>query len=445
MALSGMIEYQFFHDEHDTLTMQFDEAKIYICSGQGGDGMMSFRREKYVPLGGPSGGDGGKGGDVIFRVNPKMNTLLHFHKHVHFRAEPGSRGGSANKTGANGLDLYIDVPRGTLVKNAETDEILADLVHNDDQYVALMGGRGGKGNARFSTSANQAPRLAEKGEPFQENWVKLELKLIADVGLVGVPNAGKSTLLSVLTNAKPKIADYPFTTLEPNLGVMLIDDRDLVIADIPGLIEGAHMGVGLGHAFLRHIQRCRLLVHLIDGMSSDPIADYNQINIELSLFDDALTTKPQIVVFTKMDLPDAQVNWELMEDEFYRLGVTDVIRISSVAHQNLQALQYRLLAAYDALPDRGIPVWIPAEPITATYELEDRLNFRIERMDDSSYRVIGQEIERAARMTYWEYDEAVLRFQKILAVTGITDALLKEGVEVGDTVYIGEFELEWAD
>lgn len=425
--------------------MQFDEAKIYICSGQGGDGMMSFRREKYVPLGGPSGGDGGKGGDIIFRVNSKMNTLLNFHKHVHFRAEHGSRGGSANKTGSNGADLFIEVPRGTLVKSAETDEVLADLVHTHDEYVALRGGRGGKGNARFSTSANQAPRLAEKGEPSEERWIKLELKLIADVGLVGVPNAGKSTLLSVLTNAKPKIADYPFTTLEPNLGVMLVDDRDLVIADIPGLIEGAHMGVGLGHAFLRHIQRCRLLVHLIDGMSVDPIADYNQINVELSLFDDALSTKPQIVVFTKMDLPDAQVNWELMEEEFYRLGVSDVIRISSVAHQNLQALQYRLLDAYDALPDRDIPVWTPTEPVTATYELEDRLDFRIEQLDDSTYRVIGEQIERAARMTYWEYEEAVLRFQKILAVTGITDGLLKAGVEVGDTVYIGEFELEWAD
>ncbi|MEO1336774.1 MAG: GTPase ObgE, partial [Myxococcota bacterium] len=261
-----------------------DEASIYIQSGRGGDGGLSFLRERFRPKGGPDGGDGGKGGDVVVRVDPKMNTLLFFHKKVHFRAQDGAKGGSSNKTGATGDDVVLLVPPGTVVRDADTEQVLADLVREEDDLRVLVGGRGGRGNARFTTSANQAPRMAEKGEPGEERWLKLELKLIADVGLVGVPNAGKSTLLSVLTNAKPKVAAYPFTTIEPNLGVLYFDDRDLVIADIPGLIEGASQGVGLGHDFLRHVQRTRLLVHLLDGMSDDPIADYNQINMELALF-----------------------------------------------------------------------------------------------------------------------------------------------------------------
>lgn len=422
--------------------MQFDEAKIYIKSGDGGDGMVSFRREKYVPRGGPNGGDGGNGGSVILRVNSKINTLLSFHKKVHFRAKPGSKGGSGNKTGAAGDDTVIQVPPGTVVRDAESEQVIADLVRPDDEVMILNGGRGGRGNARFASSANQAPRMAEKGEPGVEKWLRLELKLIADVGLVGMPNAGKSTLLSVMTNAKPKIAAYPFTTLEPNLGVVLLDDRDIVIADIPGLIEGAHMGVGLGHAFLRHVQRTRLLVHLIDGASLDPIADYNQINIELALYDEHLEERPQIVVFTKMDLPDAQEQWDDVRAELEALGVQNPMAISAATHQNIQALVGRIFAEFDQLPEQELPVTEDA----TLYELpEDDFHFDISKEYDGVYRVSGQRIERAAAMTYWDNDEAILRFQRVLETTGVTAALVKAGVTVGDTVHIGEHELEWAD
>jgi len=422
--------------------MQFDEAKIYIQSGQGGDGMSSFRREKYVPRGGPDGGDGGKGGDVIFRVNPKMNTLVSFQKRVHFRAKPGVRGGGANKAGASGDDIIIQVPPGTIIREAETDRVIKDMTDVDDEIAVLVGGRGGRGNARFANSRNQTPRMAEKGEPAKEMWIRLELKLIADVGLVGVPNAGKSTLLSVLTNAKPKIAAYPFTTLEPNLGVLIYDDNELVIADIPGLIEGAHEGVGLGHSFLRHVQRTRLLVHLIDGMSGSPIADYNQINVELSLYDANMNDKPQIVVLTKMDLPGARDTWELIKEDFAKLGVTNIITISSAIHQNLDQLKARIFQEYARLPEPTVATEEDEAPI---YELEeDDFAFEINKQADI-YRVSGRRIERAADMTYWNNPEAVMRFQRILETTGITAALRKAGVQVGDTVYIGDYELEWSD
>src|SRR5690606_5440869 len=277
-----------------------DQVKIYVRSGDGGDGIVAFRREKYVPMGGPAGGDGGKGGDVVLVVDPGLNSLAPFQRGIHFKAKHGQRGGSARKTGASAPDLEVRVPPGTIVRDAASGAVLADLVHAGDRVVVAKGGRGGRGNQHFATSSNQAPRMAEKGEPGEERWLILELRLIADVGIVGVPNAGKSTLLSVISNARPKIADYPFTTrepslgvvggppagtspllsvistarpkiadypfttLEPNLGVVVYDDQDLVVADIPGLVEGAHMGVGLGHSFLRHVQRTRLLIHLLN-------------------------------------------------------------------------------------------------------------------------------------------------------------------------------------
>jgi len=422
--------------------MQFDEAKIYVRSGDGGDGMMSFRREKYVPKGGPNGGDGGRGGHVIVRVNPKINTLLRFHKNVHFKAKPGKGGGSSNKTGAAGDDMVIDVPPGTVIRDADTQQVIADLVRGDDEVVLVQGGRAGRGNARFANSANQAPRMAEKGAPGEERWLTLELKLIADVGLVGMPNAGKSTLLSVISNAKPKIAAYPFTTLEPNLGVVIYDNQDLVVADIPGLIEGAHMGVGLGHAFLRHVQRTRLLIHLIDGTSADPIADYNQINVELSLYDENLESRPQIVVFTKMDLPDAQAQWASVRERLIARGVTNPMAISSATQENIQGLIGRMFKEMASLPEQTPTVAEDA----AVYELpEDDLDFEIAREDGGGYRVKGKRIERAASMTYWENEEAIMRFQRVLEATGITAALVGAGVKVGDTVHIGDYELEWTD
>ncbi len=419
-----------------------DEVRIFVRSGSGGDGLIHFRREKYVPRGGPAGGDGGRGGDVVLKVNPKLNTLAHFQHRSHYHADSGKRGGANNRTGASGGALEIEVPAGTVVRDAETGALIADLVRADDRVVIVTGGRGGRGNARFATSAHQAPRVAEKGEPGEERWLKLELRLIADVGLVGVPNAGKSTLLSVVSNARPKIADYPFTTLEPNLGVVVYDDRDLVVADIPGLIEGAHLGVGLGHAFLRHVQRTRVLVHLLDGASADPLADYNQINVELSLYDEHLLAKPQIVAFNKIDLPEAQARWPQVQAALRARGV-DALVISALARQGVRELMQRVLQVIDALPPEDLSARAVETPL---YELpESELTFTIAREPDGSYRVRGKRIERAAAMTYWDYDEAVARFQNILEAMGVTAALERAGVQVGDTVYIGEHELEWAE
>ncbi len=419
-----------------------DEVKIYVRSGDGGAGAIAFHREKYVPRGGPSGGDGGRGGDVVLKVNPRLNTLTPFQNRVHFKADSGARGRPKNQTGARGADLEIEVPPGTVVKDAETGVILADLVQSDDRVVVAVGGRGGRGNARFATAANQAPRVAEKGEPGQERWLLLELRLIADVGIVGMPNAGKSTLLSVISNARPKIADYPFTTLEPNLGVVVYDDRDLVAADIPGLIEGAHLGVGLGHAFLRHVQRTRLLVHLINGASENPVADYSQINAELALYDERLAEKPQIVVYNKMDLPEARERWPQIERALKARGVVQPMAISAATRENVLPLVARLFQMLDSLPR---PVPQPADMPIYDLTEEDPLAFSISREPDGAFRVSGKRIERAAAMTYWDEEEAVLRFQRILETLGISQALEAAGVQVGDTVYIGDYELEWSE
>lgn len=421
--------------------MLVDDVKLFIRSGDGGAGVVAFRREKFMPLGGPSGGDGGKGGDIIFKVNPGLNTLNFYKFNNHHKAKHGVRGGRSDKTGANADNLILEVPAGTLIKDAETGDIIADLVKNDDTVVLLKGGRGGKGNGRFATPSNRAPRIAEKGAPGAERWIRLELKLIADVGLVGVPNAGKSTLLSVVSNAKPKIAAYPFTTLEPNLGVVIYDHQDLVFADIPGLIEGAHMGVGLGHSFLRHVSRCRVLIHVIDGMSDDPIADYNQINTELALYDETMKDKPQIVVFNKMDLQEPQEYFSLVEEELEKRGVK-VMAISAVAQQNTKQLVQRAFYEISQLPqDREEELY--KMPV---YELEDDAPiFTIEHSEEGVFIVKGERIERAAAMTYWDYEQAVQRFQKILDILGVSQALRDKGVEVGDTVFIGKHELEWAD
>ena len=423
-------------------TMAFDEAKIYVRSGDGGNGIITFRREKYVPRGGPSGGDGGRGGNVVLRVDPKMHTLAFFERRSHFKANPGGRGGRSDMTGASAPDLVIDVPAGTVVRDAQTGAVLADLVHPNDKIVILKGGRGGRGNARFATASRQAPRIAEKGEPGEERWLTLELKLIADVGIIGVPNAGKSTLLSVVSNAKPKIAEYPFTTLEPNLGVVIYDDRDLVFADIPGLVEGAHKGVGLGHSFLRHIQRTRLLIHLLNGTGDAVLADYSQINSELALYDERLTQKPQLVVFNKMDLPEAQSAWPQVKEALQQRGV-EAMAISAATQQNTRELVQRVFQMIATLPDKTL-----TEPITElpVYDLsEHETAFAVVRIDSHAFRVTGKRIERAAAMTYWDHEEAILRFQKILEVSGIAKTLLEAGIQPGDTVYIGKHELEWAD
>ncbi len=296
--------------------MFFDQARIYVKAGDGGNGIVAFRREKFVRKGGPFGGTGGRGGNVIFKVDPGLNTLSSFQQQIHYRAERGVHGGGANKTGARGPDLVISVPRGTVVRNADTGEVIADLTRPGRTVVVARGGRGGRGNTAFKSTRNTAPRIAENGEEGQEFWLTLELKLVADVGIVGVPNAGKSTLLSVVSAAKPKIADYPFTTVAPTLGVAEVNHRQIVFADIPGLLEGAHTGVGLGLDFLRHIERTRLLIHLINGDSPDPMGDYEAINQELTLFNPAMAERPQLVVFNKIDLPNVREQWPTSKRQF---------------------------------------------------------------------------------------------------------------------------------
>jgi len=418
-----------------------DEAKIQVRSGKGGDGMVHFLREKYVARGGPDGGDGGKGGSVILVAVRHINTLVAFARTQKFIAEDGKNGGPFNRSGATADDLRVEVPLGTLVRDADTNELLADLVQPNQEVVVAKGGRGGRGNQHFASSTNQAPRMAERGAPSESRSLKLELRLIADVGIVGVPNAGKSTLLSVISNAKPKIAPYPFTTLEPNLGVVVVGDRDFVFADIPGLVEGAHLGVGLGHAFLRHVQRTRVLVHLLNGEADNPLADFNQINAELALFDPKLAEKKQIIALNKMDLPQAQANWATVESELSKRGY-EVMRISAATQLNVQALINRVAAIVAELPPEmpvveEMPVYEP--------ESEKQLIFTITKTDDGKFVVRGDRIERAAAMTYWEFDESVQRFQKVLEVLGITKALEDAGVKVGDTVFIGEYELEWGE
>lgn len=427
------------------MTYQFlDEARIFVKSGDGGGGMISFRREKYVPRGGPNGGDGGDGGDVVFVANPKINTLRAFGRKVHFRAENGAKGGSNNMTGARGADLEVDVPVGTIVRD-EDGNFIADLTRSEQRVIVAKGGRGGRGNTRFKTSTNQAPQVAERGEPAVERWLNLELKLMADVGIVGVPNAGKSTLLSVVSNAKPRIADYPFTTLVPNLGMVRIDYQDMVVADIPGLVEGAHEGIGLGHDFLRHIQRCRILIHLLDGTAENPMADFHQINTELALFDGTLQERPMIVVVNKMDMPDAQEKWEGLQAQLRELG-HEPMKISAIAQQGTRELMLHVFGMLDELGEIEIPVETAVEKEMPVYDLsQDDLSFTVEKTGEGEFVVKGKRIERAVAMTYWDYDDALMRFQRILEAMGISKALQDAGVEVGDTVTIGEMELEWAE
>jgi GTP-binding protein len=423
------------------LIMFYDQAKIRVESGDGGDGCVAFRREKYIPRGGPAGGDGGKGGDVVLTVSPHLNTLYRFSRKRHFKAERGEHGRGKNQTGANGADLIVEVPPGTIVRDADSGDLLADLTELGQRFVAARGGRGGRGNARFATSTNQAPRMAEHGEAGEELWLELELKLLADIGLVGLPNAGKSTLLAAVSAARPKIAAYPFTTLQPNLGVVVLDDyTSLVLADIPGLIDGASHGAGLGHEFLRHIERTRLLIHLLDGAGEDPLEAFDAINAELAAFDEPLAAKPQIVAFNKMDLLDAQVLWPLVRDELIARGY-QVMAISGLTGHGTRELLYR---AAQRLAELSSPQPIPtAETPVLRPDLEGD-DFTVERVGEA-WHITGERIERLARRTRWDLDEAVNRFQRTLEREGITQALEEVGVRVGDTVFIGEIELEWGE
>lgn len=435
--------------------MLYDHTKIFVKAGDGGDGSMHFRREKFAPFGGPDGGDGGRGGSVYFEATTNLNTLIDFRYRHTFKAGNGEPGIRQKMHGAKGEDIVLKVPCGTIIRDAESLQVIADLLDPGQRVMVARGGRGGLGNTHFATSTHQSPKESQKGEPGQENWLTLELRLIADIGLVGYPNAGKSTLLSVVTAAHPKIADYPFTTLAPNLGVVEIgqarqgDGYSFVLADIPGLIEGAAQGVGLGHEFLRHVRRTRLLIHILDGAAPerDPWQDFQTINNELLQYDEQLASRPQIVVLNKMDLPDAQERWPELKAKAEAAGYP-AFAISAAAHQGTEELmQYaskRLLeiqqeeaeraAAQPAIDMQQGPVLRP--------EPEDA--FTVSKEGDI-YVVRGKRVERTVGMTNQESEESMDRLQVTLAKMGVTRALEEAGVVPGDTVRFGKIELYWGE
>ena len=422
--------------------MFYDRVKLRVKAGHGGKGAVAFRREKYIPYGGPSGGDGGRGGDVVFVVNPHLNTLYHFAHQKEFAAEDGKPGLVKTMHGGAGADLVLSVPPGTLVIDEETGVVVADLTEHEERKVVATGGRGGRGNARFATATNQAPRIAENGDPGEERSLRLELKLLADVGLVGKPNAGKSTLLAVTTAAKPEIADYPFTTLQPNLGVVALGSNDtFVMADLPGLIEGASDGKGLGHEFLRHIERTRVVIHVLDGNALDPIEDFETINAELSSFGHGLMQKPQIVAINKVDIPGVREMLPAYTAMLKDLGYRDVVGISGLTKENTRALMGR---AYQVVQETPEPVLESVAPVIIRPRFEDE-GFAITREDVAAWRVRGGKIERAAARTRTEYHEALLRFHRYLGAQGVIDALRTAGVREGDTVRIATYEFEWVD
>lgn len=427
--------------------MFVDQVKISLKAGDGGNGITAYRREKYVPFGGPAGGDGGKGASVVFEVDEGLRTLLDFRYQRHFKASKGENGQSSNMHGKNAEDLVLKVPPGTIIKNVDTDEVLADLVEDGQRAVVAKGGRGGRGNSRFATPRNPAPDFSEKGEPGEELDVSLELKLLADVGLVGFPSVGKSTLLSIVSKAKPKIGAYHFTTIKPNLGVVSTpDQRSFVMADLPGLIEGASDGVGLGHQFLRHVERTKVIVHMIDMSGSEgrePIEDYKVINQELAAYEQRLEDRPQIVVVNKMDLPESQDNLILFKEE---IGEdVPVIPVSTITRDNIDQLLYAIADKLEEYKDVDFTVE-EEESVGINRVLYKHTpsqdKFTISRDDDGAYVVSGNAIERMFKMTDFNSDPAVRRFARQMRSMGIDDALRERGCKNGDIVRIlgGEFE-----
>jgi len=425
----------------------YDTAKIYVKGGDGGDGCVAFRREKYLPRGGPAGGDGGRGGNVILRADEGLRTLLDFRYRKHYRAERGRHGEGKEKSGRSGDDLVIRVPVGTVVRDAESGKTLADLTKNGESVVVAKGGRGGRGNARFATAKNRAPAFAEKGEPGEERWLLLELKLLADVGLIGYPNVGKSTIISRVSAARPKIADYPFTTLAPNLGVVQAGDYSYVMADIPGLIEGAHAGAGLGIKFLRHTERTRLLIHVIDisGIEGrDPVQDFYAINRELSLYDERLSRRLQLVAANKIDLPGASKNLARLHEEIGEKF--EIFPISAVTGKGLDKLIFRAGELLTQLPPvESIPGEIfkkEPEDVGENAARKGARRFTI-RKEGGIFIVEGKEIERHVAMTDLENEEAVNRLQRIMQRMGIEEALKNAGAKAGDTIMIKDIRFEF--
>lgn len=424
--------------------MFIDTAKIYIKAGDGGNGAVSFHRERYVPDGGPDGGDGGNGGSVIFIVNSNLMTLMDFRYKVRQLAQNGQNGKGANMTGKMGEDLYLDVPPGTLIRDAETGKVLVDLTASNQRAILAHGGRGGKGNSRFSTSTRRAPKFAQLGEKGEERSVILELKSIADVGLVGFPNVGKSTILSVLTSAHPKIADYAFTTLSPNLGVVKWREHSFVLADIPGLIEGAHEGAGLGHDFLRHIERTRMLVHVVDvsGIEGrDPVQDYHSINFELASFSEKLARLPQVVAANKSDLPSYFDNIERLKAELEPLGVV-IVAVSAATKSGFDELLNKILAILESLP-------VTEETVDIQMELSVPIIYNINAFEVKNegrmYTVTGAAVDKLMRSVNLDDRESLGFFQKMCKQKGIIGELKRKGIVQGDTVRIGGVEFEYSE
>ena len=416
-----------------------DRAKIFIRSGKGGDGHVSFRRELFVPNGGPDGGDGGKGGDIIFEVDEGLNTLNDYRHKGKYCAEHGQEGGKKRCHGKNGSDLILKVPAGTIVKDAESGKVIADMSGDNTRQIILKGGRGGKGNMNYATATMQAPKYAQPGQSAKELWVQLELKVIADVGLVGFPNVGKSTLLSRVTNAKPKIANYHFTTLNPNLGVVDLEGgKGFVIADIPGLIEGASEGVGLGHEFLRHIERTKVIIHMVDAASTegrDPVEDIYKINEELRAYNPEIAARPQIIAANKTDVIYAEDEnpVDRIRAEFEPKG-TKVFGISAVSGKGLKELLYYVREVLDTMPDEMVVFEQEYNP--NEYNPDDNLPYTVEKSteEESTYIVEGPKIEKMLGYTNLESEKGFQFFQNFLKTTGILEELEKTGIEEGDTV-----------
>jgi len=413
-----------------------DEATITVAAGHGGDGIVAWRREKYVPMGGPAGGDGGHGGTVSVEATSELSTLVEFRFKRHFAAESGKHGGTSNKSGPSAKDLVIHVPIGTLIYR--DDGFLADLAENGERIVVAKGGRGGLGNKHFANAVRQAPRFAEKGEPGETCTLRFELRLLADCGIVGVPNAGKSTLLSVISAARPKIADYPFTTLEPQLGVVRVSEEESFVAvDVPGLIEGAHEGAGLGDQFLRHVERTRILVHMLDGAKpfDEMLHDKEIIENELRSWNPRLAQKPMLYVVSKLDLPDARTSF----DELVKLSPHGVFGISAVTGVGVRELVY---AAWRAIREAPLPEMETPEP--AHIELTPKNAFRVERDKEGGFIITGERVERLAAMTNFDSDEGLARFERTLAKIGVEKKLRELGAAEGDIVRIADYEFTYS-
>ena len=421
--------------------MFVDVAKIYIQAGNGGNGGVAFRKEKYVPIGGPEGGDAGDGGDIVIEVDPGMRTLLDFKYKKKYLAENGHNGGKSKMFGKDGKDLVIKVPKGTVVKDAETDRVIADMTEDFQKIIAVKGGRGGRGNARFATPTRQAPDFAEPGMPGETRWIVLELKLLADVGLIGFPNVGKSTILSMVTTAKPKIANYHFTTLSPNLGVVTLPGiKSFVIADIPGLIEGAHEGTGLGIEFLRHIERTRLLIHVLDvsGIEGrDPVEDFEKINKELELYGEKLAGKPQIVAANKADLLYDEENFNKLKDYLDAKAIR-VFKISAATNTGLNELISYAAELLDKIPveEEHYEMFVPEEK---------KFTYTISRDDKGVFIIEGSFVDRLLESVNIYDSQSMRYFQKVLEKWGIISKLKEMGIKYGDTVRLNDFEFDFVE